>query len=78
MAGSGDPFCETVRDITGWNAFLAQHAATLRRVQAVADIDAAADAGQVGVIYGFQNTEMLGSELDRVRLLPRWACASSS
>ena len=68
VAGSGDAFCETVRDITGWNAFIAQHAGALRRVQSVADIAAAADAGQVGVIYGFQNTEMLGNEVDRVRL----------
>ncbi len=71
VAGSGDPFCETVRDITGWNAFIAQHPGALRRVLGVSDIAAAADAGQVGVIYGFQNTEMLGRELDRVRLFAK-------
>ena len=71
VAGSGDAFCETVRDITAWNAFIGQHADTLRRVLAVGDIAAAALAGQVGVIYGFQNTEMLGRELDRVRLFAR-------
>ena len=71
VAGSGDAFCETVRDITGWNAFIAQHAGALRRVTSVADIAAAADAGQVGVIYGFQNTEMLGLEIDRVRLFAK-------
>ena len=37
----------------------------------VADIAAAAEAGQVGVIYGFQNTEMLGGELERVRLFAK-------
>ena len=71
VAGSGDAFCETVRDITGWNAFVAQHAGALRRVQHVADIADAAEAGQVGVIYGFQNTEMLGRELERVRLFAK-------
>ena len=71
VAGSGDAFCETVRDITAWNASVARHAGALRRVQNVADIDAAAAAGQVGVVYGFQNTEMLGRELDRVRLFAR-------
>ena len=71
VAGSGDAFCETVRDITGWNAFVAEHADTLRRVLSVSDIAEAADAGQVGVIYGFQNTEMLGRELDRVRLFAK-------
>ncbi len=71
VAGSGQAFCETVRDITGWNAFIAQHPGALRRVLAVSDIDAAAEAGQVGVIYGFQNTEMLGRELERVRLFAK-------
>ena len=71
VAGSGDAFCETVRDITGWNAFVAKRADALRRVLGVADITAAADAGQVGVIFGFQNTEMLGRELDRVRLFAK-------
>jgi membrane dipeptidase len=37
----------------------------------VADLDAAAEAGEVGVVYGFQNTEMLGRELDRVRLFAK-------
>ena len=71
VAGSGDAFAETVRDITGWNTFVARHASTLRRVQCVSDIVAASEAGQVGVIYGFQNTEMLGRELDRVRLFAK-------
>ena len=71
VAGSGDAFCETVRDITGWNAFVASHASSLRRVVCVTDIAGAAEAGQVGVIYGFQNTEMLGRELDRVRLFAK-------
>jgi len=71
VAGSGDAFCETVRDITGWNAFVADRPDALRRVLGVADIAAAADAGQVGVIVGFQNTEMLGRELDRVRLFAK-------
>ncbi len=71
VAGSTDAFCATVRDITGWNAFIAAHSGALRRVVTVADIDAASAAGQVGVIYGFQNTEMLGRELDRVRLFAK-------
>ena len=71
VAGTTDAFCATVRDITGWNAFIAAHAGALRRVLGVADIAAASAAGQVGVIYGFQNTEMLGRELDRVRLFAK-------
>ena len=71
VAGTTDAFCATVRDITSWNAFIAAHAGALRRVLSVADIAAASGAGQVGVIYGFQNTEMLGRELDRVRLFAK-------
>jgi membrane dipeptidase len=71
VAGTADAFCETVRDITGWNAFIAQHPESLRRVLGVADISAASEAGQVGVIYGFQNTEMLGREVERVRLFAK-------
>lgn len=71
VAGSTDAFCATVRDITSWNAVIAAHAGALRRVLGVTDIAAASAAGQVGVIYGFQNTEMLGRELDRVRLFAK-------
>jgi membrane dipeptidase len=71
VAGTADAFCETVRDITGWNAFISQHPESLRRVLAVADIAVASEAGQVGVIYGFQNTEMLGREVERVRLFAK-------
>jgi membrane dipeptidase len=71
VAGTTDAFCATVRDITGWNAFIADNAGALRRVLTVADIESARAAGQVGVIYGFQNTGMLGRELERVRLFAR-------
>ena len=71
VAGTADAFCETVRDITAWNAVIARHPGALRRVLAVTDIGAATAAGQVGVIYGFQNTQMLGRELERVRLFAR-------
>lgn len=37
----------------------------------MADIAAASEAGQVGVIYGFQNTEMPGREVERVRLFAK-------
>lgn len=66
VAGSAEPFEATVADIAGWNAFIRARPALLRHVHAVADIDAAHASGQVGVIYGFQNTEMLGRDTDRV------------
>jgi membrane dipeptidase len=66
VAGSGDPFQATERDIAGWDAFIAGHGTQLRKVLGVDDLDAALAAGQVGVIYGFQNTEMLGQDVSRV------------
>jgi len=68
VAGSDDPFEATVHDIASWDALVRAHPQALRKVGAAADIAAAKRDGQVGVIYGFQNTEMLGSDLARVRL----------
>jgi membrane dipeptidase len=66
VAGSDDPYEATRRDIAAWDAFIAAHPDDLRLVRTGADLDAAPAAGQVGVIYGFQNTEMLGRDLARV------------
>jgi len=68
VAGDTEPFEATVADIAGWDAFIRNRSEALRKVFAVADIDAAREAGQIGVIYGFQNTEMLGTKVDRLAL----------
>jgi membrane dipeptidase len=66
VAGPGDPLDATWRDLAAWDALIAAHPDALRPVRTGADIDAAAAAGQVGVIYGFQNTEMLGRDPARI------------
>lgn len=71
VAGSAEPFEATVADIAGWDAFIRARPAALRKVHTAADIDAARAAGQIGVIYGFQNTEMLGRNADRVALFAK-------
>ena len=68
VAGSAEPFEATVADIAAWDAFIRREPEALRKVFSAADIDAARARGQVGVIYGFQNTEMLGQSSDRVAL----------
>ncbi|MGM9484465.1 dipeptidase [Roseateles sp. NT4] len=68
VAGSAEPFEATVGDIAGWDAFIRARPSALRKVHTAADIDAARAGGQIGVIYGFQNTEMLGTNSDRVAL----------
>jgi membrane dipeptidase len=66
VAGTDDPCEATLRDIAAWDAFVSARPGELRRVRRGADIDAARAEGQVGVIFGFQNTEMLGRELARI------------
>lgn len=71
VAGSAEPFEATVADIAGWDAFIRARPEQLRKVHDAADIAAAQAAGQIGVIYGFQNTEMLGGDAERVALFAR-------
>ncbi|HEY8878057.1 MAG TPA: membrane dipeptidase [Roseateles sp.] len=71
VAGSAEPFEATVADIAGWDALVRAHPTVLRKVHQAADIDEARAAGQIGVIYGFQNTEMLGDKAERVALFAK-------
>jgi membrane dipeptidase len=66
VAGPDDPYEAARRDIAAWDELIARHPDALRRVLAAPDMDAARASGQVGVIYGFQNTQMLGREPARV------------
>jgi membrane dipeptidase len=66
--GPGDPFEFTVRDIVKWDRRIAENPDTLRKITAVSDIRSAHAAGQLGLIYGFQNEEALGERADRVDL----------
>jgi membrane dipeptidase len=66
VAGPDDPYEAARRDIAAWDALIADHPQDLCKVLAGDDIDAAAAAGRVGVVYGFQNTHMLGRNPARV------------
>ena len=66
VAGSAEPCAATLADIAGWDAFIAQQPDALRKVLTATDLDAAQAAGQIGVIYGFQNSEMLGRDASHV------------
>jgi membrane dipeptidase len=68
VAGSAEPFEATVGDIAAWDAFIRARPGELLKVHGAADLDAARDSGRIGVIYGFQNTEMLGGNPDRIAL----------
>lgn len=68
VAGSTEPFEATVADIAAWDAFIRARPDALLKVHGAADLDAACTQGRIGVIYGFQNTEMLGGKVERVAL----------
>lgn len=52
--------------IAKWDAVIARHPQHLYRVERAADLKAAGRAGRSGIIYGFQGTEPLGEDLDRI------------
>jgi membrane dipeptidase len=68
VAGDGDPFEQTVREIGVWDWRVRHHEAALARVLTAADIVRARREGKIGIIYGFQNAAMMGERADRADL----------
>ena len=68
VAGPGDPFEASVRDLARTGRLLRAHRDALVPVRSASDILAARAGGRTGIIFGFQNTAMLGGNLDRVDL----------
>ena len=66
VAGPGDAWQKTCDDLDRWRRFLDPQDGPWRRVGSVSDLVACRAAGQVGVVLGFQNTEMLGADPLRV------------
>jgi membrane dipeptidase len=64
--GMGGPavFQNTMQFVAGWDGFLAHHSETLKRIDSVADIDAARAGGKIGVIIGLQNSEHFRTPAD--------------
>ncbi len=54
---------ETIANIAGWHGAVANHPGQLLLVRSVADIREARDSNRLGVILGFQHTEMMGRDL---------------
>jgi membrane dipeptidase len=68
VSGDADPFEQSVRDVAQMDARLRAGAKDLLKVYTAEDIQRARSAGRIGVIYGFQNAAMLGSDVTRVDL----------
>jgi membrane dipeptidase len=66
VGGPEEPFETTVRSIAQWDAVIRRNPNDLAKVSSAADILAARDTGRIGVIYGFQNAAMMGTDATRV------------
>ena len=64
--GDKEPFELSVREVAQWDALLRMHAADLLKVLTTADIRRARAERRIGLIYGFQNAAMMGSDATRV------------
>jgi membrane dipeptidase len=65
VAGPGDPFEKSVRHVARWDAMIRSQSADLLKVLTATDIRRAKTEGKIGVIFGFQNAAMLGSDVSR-------------
>jgi membrane dipeptidase len=68
VSGDADPFEQSVRDIAQMDARVREGARDLLKIYTAEDISRSRAAGRIGVIYGFQNAAMLGSDVSRVDL----------
>lgn len=66
VAGNGEPFEQTVREIARWDARIAGRPNDLVQVRSAADIPRARRENRIGIIYGFQNAAMMGRDASRV------------
>ncbi|HVO46058.1 MAG TPA: membrane dipeptidase [Steroidobacteraceae bacterium] len=66
VAGDMEPYEATIRDIARTDAAIRLHANDLIKVYSAADIRRAASERRIGIIYGFQNAQMMGHDATRV------------
>jgi membrane dipeptidase len=52
----GDIYAESLRDITGWNDFIAAHGDHFQRVESAAHFKQAKESGKLGILIGEQNS----------------------
>src|ERR1035437_6568947 len=62
VVGPQDPRTTTLDDISAWDAFITENRNDLLKISTAADVLAAHASRRVGVIYGFQNSEMFGDD----------------
>ena len=68
VSGEKDPFESSVRDVAKMDARIRANSRDLIKVYQAADMLRAHAESRIGIIYGFQNGAMLGSDASRVDL----------
>lgn len=71
VVGPQEPRSMTLDDIDAWDTFIAENRSNLLKVATTSDIVQAHASSRVGVIYGFQNSEMLGDDATSVEHFSR-------
>lgn len=66
-----DPYAFTLADVAHWNGLIGEHSADLLKVLQVDDIYRARRERRIGLIFGFQNAAMMGSDASRVDVFAR-------
>jgi membrane dipeptidase len=64
-------FARVQGEIDRWDAIVARHPEHLIRIERAVDLEAARHARKLGVIYGFQGTEPLGEDIERVAMFKK-------
>lgn len=67
-SGDKDPFEQSVRDIAACDASIRRHPKDLMKILTAQDIVTAKRSNKVGIIYGFQNSVLLGNDAARASL----------
>jgi membrane dipeptidase len=66
VVGPGDPVARTYQELQHWHECLDGHSTNFALIRSVKDIEQSAAEGRAGVIFGFQNTEMLANDSSAV------------
>jgi membrane dipeptidase len=66
VMGPGDPVARTHQELQHWHDFLNAQSSNFSLIRSVTDIEQSAAEGRAGVIFGFQNTEMLANDSSAV------------
>ncbi len=67
LTGPEEPYEYTIDEIAYWDALVRQYPDDLLKVLRADDILRAKNENKIGIIFGFQNAESVGEELERVK-----------